>query len=97
MDERVTLVVARKKDWAVSRGEKGLDVYPSKKDAVAAAEKIQGTTPGAIVIRAADGSIRVHRRIGPHHVRKPDGKSVGTKAIENAVWSVVGKRLARER
>ena len=97
MDERTTLVVARKNDWAVSKGEQGVDVYPTKKDALAAAEKIQGTTRGEIVIRAADGSIRVHRRIGPHKVQKPDGKSVGTKVVEQAVWSVVGKRLARER
>ncbi|MBL8292822.1 MAG: DUF2188 domain-containing protein [Bryobacterales bacterium] len=94
-------VVPNNGGWAVMRegsAASTVRVYATQKEAVRAAREIvRRTVAGQVVIHGADGSMRTRDRHGLPMVQPPPRKStLGSKAIAQAVSTVIRERLAGE-
>lgn len=97
MAAKTTHVIRKKGEWAVKKegSARVSGVYGTQAEAIKAARDIvQRSSAGQLVIHGVDGRIRVQESHGLPSVQSPPKKSkLGTSAIENAVSTVITKRL----
>jgi len=96
MSSRTIHVILQNGQWAVKKDDSAKGrTYSTQKEAIGAARKIvRGMSAGQIVVHGRDGSIRIRENRGLPAIQKSPVKStLGRKAIERAVSTVILERL----